>query len=158
MTAHPMLVTVDPLKPAKGQAGLMNRWHPDIPAFATVKQGEVFKLGCHEWTGGQVKNSDDADDIRDVDLSQIHFLSGPVAVEGAEPGDALVVEILNIEYYEEMPWGYTGAFYSLPRYSVLRRSRRTASCREERPERRAAPSSGTTARAAEHAFFSETGR
>ncbi|GAA5934849.1 hypothetical protein JCM3775_001655 [Rhodotorula graminis] len=110
MAPHPMLVTVDPLKPARGQAGLMNRWHPDIPAFARVAQGEVFKLGCHEWTGGQVKNSDDADDIRDVDLSEIHFLTGPVAVDGAEPGDALVVEILNIEYYEEMPWGYTGIF------------------------------------------------
>lgn len=35
------LVEVDPFKPAKGQAGLMNRWHPDIPAIATVAQGEV---------------------------------------------------------------------------------------------------------------------
>lgn len=38
------------------------------------------------------------------------YLTGPVAVEGAEPGDALCVEILNIEYYESMPWGYTGVF------------------------------------------------
>ncbi|GAA6042484.1 hypothetical protein JCM8097_003049 [Rhodosporidiobolus ruineniae] len=108
--AHPMIVSVDPLKSAKGQKGLMNRWHPDIPAVATVKQGQVFKLGCHEWTGGQIKNTDDADDIRDVDLTQIHYLTGPIGVEGAEPGDALLVELLNIEYYEEMPWGYTGVF------------------------------------------------
>ncbi|GAA6014151.1 hypothetical protein JCM10207_006114 [Rhodosporidiobolus poonsookiae] len=108
--AHPMLVTVDPLKPAKGQKGLMNRWHPDIPAFATVKPGQVFKLGCHEWTGGQIKNTDDSDDIANVDLTQIHYLTGPIAVEGAEPGDAVCVEILNIDYYEAMPWGYTGVF------------------------------------------------
>lgn len=38
------LVEVDPFKPAKGQAGLMNRWHPDIPAIATVAQGEVSPL------------------------------------------------------------------------------------------------------------------
>ncbi|BGP14791.1 hypothetical protein JCM10213_001842 [Rhodosporidiobolus nylandii] len=108
--AHPTLIDVDPLKPAQGQKGLMNRWHPDIPPFCTVKQNQVFKLACHEWTGGQIKNSDDADDITNVDLTQIHYLSGPVAVEGAEPGDALCVELLNIDYFESMPWGYTGVF------------------------------------------------
>ncbi|GAA5936010.1 hypothetical protein JCM1841_002716 [Sporobolomyces salmonicolor] len=107
---HPTIISIDPLKSAKGQKGLMNRWHPDIPAFATVKQGEVFKLETIEWTGGQIRNSDDADDIRDVDLTQIHYLTGPVAVEGAEPGDALKVELLNIEYFPQQPWGYTGVF------------------------------------------------
>lgn len=76
---------MDPLVDARTQAGLHNRWHPDIPAVAAVKQGEVFKVECVEWTGGQIKNSDDADDIRDVDLSRCHYLSGPIAVEGAMP-------------------------------------------------------------------------
>ncbi|GAA5902576.1 hypothetical protein JCM5296_002328 [Sporobolomyces johnsonii] len=107
---HPTIISIDPLKPAKGQKGLVNRWHPLTPAFATVKQGEVFKLETIEWTGGQIRNSDDADDIRDVDLTQIHYLTGPVAVEGAEPGDALKVELLNIEYFPQQPWGYTGVF------------------------------------------------
>ena len=61
----------------------MNRWHGSIPAAASAKQGEVFTLECHEWTGGQIKNTDDADDVRDVDLSKIHYLTGPVAIEGA---------------------------------------------------------------------------
>ncbi|BGP14776.1 hypothetical protein JCM10213v2_002728 [Rhodosporidiobolus nylandii] len=104
--AHPTLIDVDPLKPAQGQKRSMNRWHPDIPPFCTVKQNQVFKL-C---TGGQIKNSDDADDITHVDLTQIHYLSGPVAVEGAEPGDALCVELLNIDYFETTSWGYTGVF------------------------------------------------
>lgn len=52
---HPTIISIDPLKSAKGQKGLMNRWHPDIPAFATVKQGEVFKLETIEWTGGQIR-------------------------------------------------------------------------------------------------------
>ena len=37
----------------------------------------------------------DSDDIKDVDLTKIHYLTGPVAVEGAEPGDCLVVDILD---------------------------------------------------------------
>lgn len=36
-----------------------------------------------------------SDDVRNVDLTRIHNLSGPIAVEGAEPGDCLVVDILD---------------------------------------------------------------
>ena len=37
----------------------------------------------------------DSDDVKNVDLTKVHNLSGPVAVEGAEPGDCLVVDILD---------------------------------------------------------------
>jgi len=40
---------------------------------------------------------EDADDIRDVELSKCHNLSGPIGVEGAEPGDCLVLDILDTE-------------------------------------------------------------
>ena len=40
----------------------------------------------------------DSDDIKNVDLTKIHNLSGPVAVEGAEPGDCLVIDILDGVY------------------------------------------------------------
>lgn len=36
-----------------------------------------------------------SDDIKNVDLTKIHNLTGPIAVEGAEPGDCLVVDILD---------------------------------------------------------------
>ena len=36
-----------------------------------------------------------SDDIKNVDLTKIHNLSGPIAIEGAEPGDCLVVDILD---------------------------------------------------------------
>lgn len=48
------------------------------------------------------QNTDDADDIRDVDLTKIHYLSGPIAVEGAEPGDALLVEILDVTPFPQV--------------------------------------------------------
>ena len=37
----------------------------------------------------------DSDDIKDVDLTPIHYLSGPIAVDGAKQGDCLVVDILD---------------------------------------------------------------
>ncbi|MFT4531799.1 MAG: formamidase, partial [Thalassolituus oleivorans] len=82
----------------------------DIPMVATVKPGDDFKVECLDWTGGQIKNNDDASDVRDVDLTQVHFLSGPIAIEGAEPGDLLVVDILDIGTFEESQWGFNGFF------------------------------------------------
>ncbi|KAL1413728.1 hypothetical protein Q8F55_001510 [Vanrija albida] len=107
---HRTVVSIDPFKPALGQKGIVNRWHPDIPACATVAQGEIFKVECHEWTGGQIVNSDDADDLVNIELSGCHNLSGPVGVEGAEPGDVLVVDILDVAPFPDMQWGYTGIF------------------------------------------------
>ncbi|TFK18770.1 Acetamidase/Formamidase [Coprinopsis marcescibilis] len=107
---HPTLISLDPFIRAEEQKGIHNRWHPDIPPFATVKPGETFKIECVDWTGGQIGNNDNSDDIRDVNLSSCHNLSGPIAVEGAEPGDCLVVDILDVQPFEKMPWGYTGIF------------------------------------------------
>ena len=82
-----------------------------VPAFAKVKQGEAVKVECLDWTGGQIKNNDYADDIKNVDLTQIHYLSGPFDVEDAAPGDVLVVEILDVGPFPDRPWGYTGVFF-----------------------------------------------
>lgn len=61
-------------------------------------------------TGGQIKNDDFADDIRNVDLTKVHYLSGPFEVEGAAPGDLLLVEIMDVQPFEDRPWGFTGIF------------------------------------------------
>lgn len=87
-----------------------NRWHPDIPAVASVKPGDVFRVECKDWTDGQIQNSDSANDVRDVRLTRVHVLSGPIAVDGAEPGDVLVVDLLDISALPQAPWGYTGLF------------------------------------------------
>jgi formamidase len=107
------LFKVDLSKPWSQQQVLgHNRWHPDIPPVATVKPGTAFRMECKDWTDGQIKNSDSANDVRDVDLTIPHVLSGPIAVEGAEPGDALVVDILDLGPFPgaDTEWGYTGIF------------------------------------------------
>jgi len=113
-----VVFSVDQSKPMAEQAVPgHNRWHPDIPPAATVRPGSEFRIECREWTDAQIVNSDDANDVRDVDLNRAHMLSGPVAVEGAEPGDLLVVDILDLgpcpQEVGDAPgqgWGYTGIF------------------------------------------------
>ncbi len=104
------IIKIDLNKSAYEHDNVHNRWHPDIPMACMVKPGDDFKIECFDWTGGQIKNNDDASDVRDVDLSQVHFLSGPVGVEGAEPGDLLVVDILDIGAFDDCEWGFNGFF------------------------------------------------
>ena len=96
-----------------------NRWHPDNPPAASVRPGREFRVECREWTDAQLGNNDSSNDVRDVDLTVAHMLSGPIAIEGAEPGDLLVVDILDLgpvpppQEYGDAPgqgWGYTGIF------------------------------------------------
>jgi len=95
-----------------------NRWHPDIPANVTVKPGDVFRVDCREWFDGAIVNDDSADDILNAPLAGVHVLSGPFAVEGAEPGDLLIVDIVDVGQIPQedsgplagQGWGYTGVF------------------------------------------------
>jgi len=94
-----------------------NRWHPDIPPVLTVKQGQSVRIECREWFDGAIVNDDSAEDILNAPLKTVHKLSGPFAVEGAKPGDLLVVDILDVGPLPESSgplagqgWGYTGIF------------------------------------------------
>lgn len=78
--------------------------------IAYVKPGDEFRVECIDWTGGQILNNDSANDVRDVDLSKVHYLSGPIGVEGAEPGDLLVVDLLDVGVLDDFQWGFTGIF------------------------------------------------
>ncbi|MBY0400470.1 acetamidase/formamidase family protein, partial [Myxococcota bacterium] len=74
------LIQIDLSKSPYDHDTIHNRWHPDIPMIAMVDPGDDFIVECFDWTGGQIANNDCADDVRDVDLSQVHFLSGPIGV------------------------------------------------------------------------------
>lgn len=105
------LISIDINKaPAEQNGVLHNRWHPDIPMIRMVKPGAEFRVECVDWTGGQINDDDSARDILEVDLSKVHYLSGPIGVEGAEPGDLLVVDILDIGTLPASDWGFTGIF------------------------------------------------
>lgn len=104
------LISVDLSESPHTNEGVHNRWHPDIPMTVWVEPGDDFKIETYDWTGGQIKNNDDAGDVRDVELEQVHYLSGPIGVKGAEPGDLLVVQILDIGAKDESLWGFNGFF------------------------------------------------
>ncbi|MEY4763900.1 MAG: hypothetical protein RI907_573 [Pseudomonadota bacterium] len=104
------LIKVDLTQSPTLNENIHNRWHPDIPMACWVNPGDEFILETFDWTGGFIKNNDSADDVRDIDLSTVHYLSGPVGVKGAEPGDLLVVDLLDIGAKQDSLWGFNGFF------------------------------------------------
>ena len=48
--------------------------------------------------------------MRDVDLTRVHYLTGPFEIETAEPGDLLLVDIQDVQPLPDEPWGFTGIF------------------------------------------------
>jgi formamidase len=104
------LIKIDFKAPPNKQPCIHNRWHPDIPMVAWVSPGDEFRVECMDWTGGQIHDDDSANDVRDVALTQVHYLSGPIGVKGAEPGDLLVVDLLDVGALPESNWGFTGIF------------------------------------------------
>jgi formamidase len=95
-----------------------NRWHGAIPAQVHVKPGDTFRVHCREWFDGAIHNDDSAEDILNAPLPSVHVLSGPIAVQGAKPGDLLIVDILDVGPIPQedsgplagQGWGYTGVF------------------------------------------------
>jgi formamidase len=74
-----------------------NRWHPDIPPVVCCEPGEEVVLETRDALDGQVSRGGSLDEVATANLDVVHPLTGPVHVAGAEPGDLLAVEILDIE-------------------------------------------------------------
>jgi formamidase len=74
-----------------------NRWHPDIRPRVRCAPGDEVILETRDALDGQITADSGVDDVANCNLSVVHPLTGPVHVEGAAPGDLLVVDVLDVE-------------------------------------------------------------
>ena len=74
-----------------------NRWHPDIPPIVRCDPGDEVVLQTRDALDGQAGPEATAESVGAANLNVVHPLTGPVYVNGAEPGDLLEVEILEVE-------------------------------------------------------------
>jgi acetamidase/formamidase len=76
---------------------LHNRWNRDLPPVASVRPGEAIQLLCRDALDiGEAALTLTPENSLTVDLGGVHPLTGPVHIEGAEPGDILEVEVLDV--------------------------------------------------------------
>src|SRR5215207_10926220 len=73
-----------------------NRWHPDIPPMVTCDPGDEVVLETRDAFDGQMGPDATLETVGAPNLDVVHPLTGPVYVEGAQPGDLLEVEILEV--------------------------------------------------------------
>src|SRR5437870_3584870 len=98
---------------------LHNRWNRDLPPVATVPQGMVVQFLCRDALDiGETARTLTADGVLTLDLGLIHPLTGPVAIEGAEPGDILEVEV--VEVAPLVDFGYVVISPALGLFGALR--------------------------------------
>jgi formamidase len=74
-----------------------NRWHPDIPPALSVAPGDTVVMQTRDGMDGQLGPGLGRDPDVPISLDSAHALTGPVFVEGAQPGDLLEVRVLDIE-------------------------------------------------------------
>jgi acetamidase/formamidase len=98
-----MVITVDGRRPEN----LQWQWTSDRAPLLTVAPGTVVEIEVPDSSGGQMSARATRDDLVAMDFSRVDPAVGPIDVEGALPGDALVVELLEIRVGD---WGWSGIF------------------------------------------------
>ncbi len=73
-----------------------NKFSASIPPVLTVPSGAVVEVETQEATDGQIRPDSDVTVFQTLDFNKVHALTGPVYVEGAEPGDVLAVTLHRI--------------------------------------------------------------
>ena len=81
-----------------------NRWNRDLEPILTIQSGQTVRVETRDASDGHFSPDSTTADVASRDRGRIHPLTGPIRVEGAEPGDVLQVDILGFELPE---WGWT---------------------------------------------------
>lgn len=106
-------VRLDPALSLREQPSMgHNRWHPGLEPIAAVAPGDTLELDLRDSMDGEVTPGSSDEDLLSLPMIS-HALTGPVAVEGAAPGDVLELEITG---YETAEFGWTAV---LPGYGPL---------------------------------------
>jgi formamidase len=79
-------------QPGKGH----NRWHPDIEPVVRIAPGSSVEMQTIDAVDTQIQRGMKPEAVLSCNLGRAHPLTGPVYVEGAEPGDLLSVKIESI--------------------------------------------------------------
>ncbi|MGZ6256570.1 MAG: acetamidase/formamidase family protein, partial [Candidatus Limnocylindria bacterium] len=88
-------------------------WDRSIEPIATVASGDVVEIDALDASGGQITRDSTVDDLGNLDFSRVDQVHGPIAVEVAEPGDTLEIELLD---FQPADWGWTA---SIPGFGLL---------------------------------------
>ena len=92
---------------------LHNFWDNSIEPRIRIKPGDTVVFETVEASVNQISPKSTNEDIGRLDFGRVNAVTGPVFVEGAEPGDGLVAEVLNLKH---KGWGWNAV---IPHFGLL---------------------------------------
>jgi acetamidase/formamidase len=87
-----------------------SRWNRALPPRLRIASGDTVHLECVDSSGAQVHPSMTLPEYLKIDRNKIHALTGPIFIDGAEPGDVLEVDVLEVAH---KGWGWTSVVSGL---------------------------------------------
>ena len=85
-------------------------WDRSLKPRLRIEPGDEVAFECVDASGGQVHPGMTTAELLTIDRSRIHALTGPVWIEGAEPGDVLQVDVL---FTRHAGWGWSSVIEGL---------------------------------------------
>ncbi|MGA1986980.1 MAG: acetamidase/formamidase family protein [Candidatus Sulfotelmatobacter sp.] len=87
-----------------------SRWNRALEARLRVAPGDTVHLECVDSSGAQVRPGMNVAEFLRIDRGRIHALTGPIFLEGAEPGDVLEIDVLEVAH---KGWGWSSVIAGL---------------------------------------------
>jgi acetamidase/formamidase len=75
-----------------------------------IESGDEVQIECVDASGGQVHPGMTTAEYLRIDRTRIHALTGPIWIEGAEPGDVLEIDVLATRH---AGWGWSSVVEGL---------------------------------------------
>jgi acetamidase/formamidase len=88
-------------------------WDNSLAPAVRIAPGESLEFEVADASGGQLLQASTVDDVGRLDFARINPVSGPVYIDGAEPGDILKVSVLS---FAPSGWGWTA---NIPGFGLL---------------------------------------
>ena len=88
-------------------------WDNTFAPKLRIAPGESIQFETLDASSGQLNKTSTAQDLVTLDLGRVNPVTGPVYIDGAQPGDALKVTVLS---FRPSGWGWTG---NIPGFGLL---------------------------------------
>jgi acetamidase/formamidase len=85
-------------------------WDRSLEPRLRIEPGDEVQIECVDASGGQVHPGMTTERYLKIDRTKIHALTGPIWIEGAEPGDVLEIDVLATRH---AGWGWSSVVEGL---------------------------------------------
>lgn len=88
-------------------------WDNSFPPKVVIDPGEIILVETTDSSAGQITANSTLENLINLDFGKVNPVTGPIYVNGAQPGDALSITVLE---FHGKGWGWTG---NIPGFGLL---------------------------------------